>query len=96
MLKEIGLNKKQTDSDFIKSLPSHPGKELEIQKGLDKLRDIKRSDKKSNNNNNNNNHDGGGGGGDLFTPTTTTPQNKNNSFIPKVPTFNDIFNPLPE
>ena len=95
MLKEIGLNKKQTDSDFIKSLPSHPGKELEIQKGLDKLRDIKRSDKKSNNNNNNNN-DGGGGGGDLFTPTTTTPQNKNNSFIPKVPTFNDIFNPLPE
>ena len=97
MLKEIGLNKKQTDSDFIKSLPSHPGKELEIQKGLGKLRDIKRSDKKSNNNNNNNNnHDGGGGGGDLFTPTTTTPQNKNNSFIPKVPTFNDIFNPLPE
>ena len=97
MLKEIGLNKKQTDSDFIKSLPSHPGKELEIQKGLDKLRDIKRSDKKSNNNNNNNNnHDGRGGGGDLFTPTTTTPQNKNNSFIPKVPTFNDIFNPLPE
>ena len=99
MLKEIGLNKKQTDSDFIKSLPSHPGKELEIQKGLDKLRDIKRSDKKSNNNNNNNNNnndDGGGGGGDLFTPTTTTPQNKNNSFIPKVPTFNDIFNPLPE
>ena len=97
MLKEIGLNKKQTDSDFIKSLPSHPGKELEIQKGLDKLRDIKRSDKKrNNNNNNNNNHDGGGGGGDLFTPTTTTPQNKNNSFIPKVPTFNDIFNPLPE
>ena len=97
MLKEIGLNKKQTDSDFIKSLPSHPGKELEIQKGLDKLRDIKRSGKKSNNNNNNNNnHDGGGGGGDLFTPTTTTPQNKNNSFIPKVPTFNDIFNPLPE
>ena len=101
MLKEIGLNKKQTDSDFIKSLPSHPGKELEIQKGLGKLRDIKRSDKKSNNNNNNNNNnddddDGGGGGGDLFTPTTTTPQNKNNSFIPKVPTFNDIFNPLPE
>ena len=42
MLREIDLNKKQTDSDFIKSLPSHPGKEFEIQKRLDKLRDIKR------------------------------------------------------
>ena len=46
LLRETDLNKKQTDSDFIKSLPSHPGKEFEIQKRLDKLRDIKRFNKK--------------------------------------------------
>ena len=34
LLREIDLKKKQTDSDFIKSLPSHPGKEFEIQKDL--------------------------------------------------------------
>ena len=28
LLREIDLNKKQTDSDFIKSLPSQPGKEF--------------------------------------------------------------------
>ena len=42
LLREIDLNKQQTDSDFIEFLPSHPGKEFEIQKRLDKLRDIKR------------------------------------------------------
>ena len=30
LLREIDLNKKQTDSDFIKSLPRHSGKEFEI------------------------------------------------------------------
>ena len=30
LLREIDLNKKQTDSDFIKYLPSQPGKEFEI------------------------------------------------------------------
>ena len=34
LLREIDLKKKQTDSDFIKSLPSHPGKEFEIKKDL--------------------------------------------------------------
>ena len=62
MLRETDLNKKQTDSDFIKSLPSNPGKEFEIQKRLDKLQDIKRF----NTNNNNNNNNGGSGGGDLI------------------------------
>ena len=33
LLREIDLKKKQSDSDFIKSLPSHPGKEFEIKKG---------------------------------------------------------------
>ena len=69
------MNKKQTDSDFIKSLPSHPGKEFEIQKRLDKLHEIKKFDNNNNNdnnsnnnsnnnnnNNNNNNGDGDGGG----------------------------------
>ena len=31
-LREIDLKKKQTDSDFIKSLPSHRGKEFKIKK----------------------------------------------------------------
>ena len=76
MLRDIDLNKKQTDSNFIKSLPSHPGKEFEIKK--DKLRNIKRFNKKNNNNNNDNNNnnndnnDGGDSGGDLFSPSTNT------------------------
>ena len=32
LLREIDFNKNQIDSDFIESLPSHPGKEFEIQK----------------------------------------------------------------
>ena len=47
------LKKKQSDSDFIKSLPSHPGKEFEIRKRLDKLKDK--------NDNFFNNNPGGGG-----------------------------------
>ena len=35
LLWEIDLNKKQIDSDFIKSLPTQPGKEFEIKKRLD-------------------------------------------------------------
>ena len=76
-------------------MPSHPGKEFEIEKRLDKLHDMKRFNKKNNNNDNNNN-DGGGGDRNLFTPDTPGPQNKNNLFIPEVSNFNDIFNPLPE
>ena len=62
LLREIDLNKKQTDSDFIKSLPSQPGKEFKIQKRLDRLHGIKRFNKNNNNNSNNNDGDGGGGG----------------------------------
>ena len=43
LLREIDVKKKQSDSDFIKSLPSHPGKEFEIKKRLDKLRGINTS-----------------------------------------------------
>ena len=32
LLRELDLKKKQSDSDFIKSLPSQPGKEFEIKK----------------------------------------------------------------
>ena len=46
LLRETDLNKKQTDSDFIKSLPSQPGKEFEIKKCLDRLRDIKKTQQK--------------------------------------------------
>ena len=55
------MKKKQSDSDFIRSLPSHPGKEFEIQKRLDKLRG--KNDNFNNNNNNNNNNAGGNTGG---------------------------------
>ena len=56
LLRETDIKKKQSDSDFIKSLPSHPGKEFEIKKRLDKLREINTSFLNNNNNNNNNNN----------------------------------------
>ena len=93
LLREIDLNKKQTDCEFIKSLLSHPGKEFEIQKHLDRLRGIKRFDNK--NNKNNNNDDGCVGGG-FFVLGPTTTQNKNISSIPGVFDINEILNLLLE
>ena len=55
LLREIDIKKKQSDSDFIKLLLSHPGKEFEIKKTSDKLRGINTSFSNNNNNNNNNN-----------------------------------------
>ena len=55
MLRETDIKRKQSDNDFTKSLPSHPGKEFEIRKRLDKLKDIKNDNNNDNNNNNNNN-----------------------------------------
>ena len=72
LLREIDLRKKQSDSDFIKSLQSQPGKEFEIKKRLDKLRGIGRN----NFSNNNNINPGGGGGGidlDGLGPPPTVP-----------------------
>ena len=54
LLREIDINKNQSESDFIKSLPSHPGKEFEIQKRLDRLKGKNCNFKRNNNNNNNN------------------------------------------
>ena len=51
LLREIDIKKKKSDSGFIKSLPSHPGKEFEIKKRLDALRNIKNNDSFNNNNN---------------------------------------------
>ena len=56
LLRETDIKKKQSDSDFIESLRSQPGKEFEIQKRLERLKGI------DNNNNNNNNNNAGGGG----------------------------------
>ena len=56
LLREIDIKKKQSDSDFLKFLPRHPGKEFEIKKRLDKLKGT------SNVFNNNNNNNAGGGG----------------------------------
>ena len=67
LLREMDIKKKQSDSGFIKSLPSHPGKEFEIKKRLDKLRGINNSNNNNNNNNNNINNlnlFGPGPGGD--------------------------------
>ena len=66
LLREIDIKKKQSDSDFIKSLPSHPGKEFEIQKRLDNLRVIENNNNNDNNNNNNNNNDNNRGNSNLF------------------------------
>ena len=60
LLRESDIKKKQSNSDFIRSLPSHPGKEFEIQKSLDKHRGTN-SNVFNNNNNNNNNNAGGAG-----------------------------------
>ena len=46
LIREIDLNKKQTDSDFIKSLPSQPGKKFKIKKRLHRLSDIKNPSRK--------------------------------------------------
>ena len=51
LLRELDLKKKQSDSDFIKSLPSQPGKEFEIKKRLDRLRQGGKSSNFDNNNN---------------------------------------------
>ena len=56
LLREIDIKKKQSDSDFIKSLPSHPGKEFEIKKRLDRLRGVNTFFSNNNNNNNKNNN----------------------------------------
>ena len=81
LLREIDIKKKQSDSDFIKSLPSHPGKEFEIKKRLDKLRDRDNNYFNSNNNN--------PGGGD---PGTNTDLNKYGLNVPppSLPTIEDF------
>ena len=61
LLRETDLRKIQTDSDFIRSLPSQPGKEFKIKKKLDKLRGVGKGTFVDNNNNDNNQ----GGGPDL-------------------------------
>ena len=60
LLREVDIKKMQSDSDFIKSLPCHPGKKFEIQKRLDRRRGISGGNDFRNYNNNNNNPGGGG------------------------------------
>ena len=60
LLREIDIKKKQSNSNFIKSLPTQPGKEFEIKKRLDRLRGIGRDNFNNNNNINNNINPGGG------------------------------------
>ena len=59
LLREIDIKKKQSDSDFIKSLPSQPGKEFEIKKRSDQLRGTTGTNFVNRNNNNNVNPGGG-------------------------------------
>ena len=65
LLREIDIKKKQSESDFI---PSQPGKEFQIQKRLDRLRGIGRTNFNDNNNNNNNINPGGGDTNLNFNP----------------------------
>ena len=59
LLREIDLKKKNSlTAILLKSLQSHPGKEFEIKKKLDRLRGTS-SFGKNDNNNNNSNGDGG-------------------------------------
>ena len=70
LLREVDFRKKQTESDFIKSFPSQPGKEFQIKKRLDKLRGTAT-------NNFNNNVNPGGGGVDIISglgPPPTFPK----------------------
>ena len=69
LLREFDIKKKQSDSDFIKSLPSQTGNKFEIKKRLDILRHGGKNSNFGNNNNNNNFSSGGdppsfGTGGD--------------------------------
>ena len=73
LLREIDINKKQSGIGFIKSLPSHPGKEFEIQRRLDILGGMNK------NNNNNNNF---AGNSNLF-------DSKNIPSLPKLEDFID-------
>ena len=78
LLREIDINKKQSGIDFIKSLPSHPGKEFEIQRRLDILGGMN----KNNNSNNNNNNNNFAGNSNLF-------DSKNIPSLPKLEDFID-------
>ena len=60
LLREIDIKKKQSNRNFIKSIPNQPGKEFEIKKRLDRLRGIGRDNFNNNNNINNNINPGGG------------------------------------
>ena len=85
LLREIDINKKQSDSDFIKSLPSQPGKEFEIKKRLDQLKGKSGFNNRKNNNNNNNNNCNAGGQ-DLFGPGAP----------PTLPTIDDFLDENPQ
>ena len=85
LLREIDINKKQSDSDFIKSLPSQPDKEFEIKKRLDQLKGKSGFNNRKNNNNNNNNNSNAGGQ-DLFGPGAP----------PTLPTIDDFLDENPQ
>ena len=89
LLREVDIRKKQSDSDFIKSIPSHPGKEFEIQKRLDRLRGI------SSNNNNNNNLGGDGGDGGTNLDLNNYGLNQPPPSLPSIEDFIENGAPLP-
>ena len=86
LLREIDINKKQSDSDFIKSLLSQSGKKFEIKKRLDRLKG--KSGSNNGNNDNNNNNNSNAGGPDLFGPGP-------GSAPPTLPTLDDFLDDDP-
>ena len=98
LLREIDLNKNQTDSDFIKSLPSQPGKNLRYTKDL--TDQVTQRYNKKNDNNNNSNNNNNNDGGNLFPLHPPGPGNSRPGgdlgFAPAPPTIQDFIAPYPE
>ena len=87
LLREIDLKKKHSESYFINSIPSQPGKEFEIKKRLDRLRDVGKGTVVNNNNNN--------PGGPPPPPDLGAQPPPNLGTIPSVPTLEDLLDGEP-
>ena len=91
LLRQIDIKKKQSDSDFIKSLPSQPGKEFEIQKRLDRLKGTDNNEFR----NNNNNAGGGGNSGGTNLNLENYGLNQPPPSLPNIEDFIDNGGPPP-
>ena len=91
LLRETDIKKKQSDSDFVRSLPSQPGKEFEIQKKLERLKGIDNNEFR----NNNSNASGGGNSGGTNLNLKNYGLNQPPPSLPTIEDFIDNGVPLP-